>query len=94
MKKLVCVLLVVCVLFTLSISAFAANTSSDSATLKDVLEDLIGEYTPEVVEVEYTEGEEILTKVEVKNDYVWLASFVLVALVIYCLFRLGGAMLG
>lgn len=70
-------------------------TPSDTSGLKAVLLELIGDYDAVVVEYQYQNnnmtGYNYLR--EVQPDYVWLCSCGLFAIVIYCLFRLGGALL-
>lgn len=98
MKKIFSIITVIIIISCISISAFATNdytvTSSDTSGLKAILLDLLGDYTPIIVEVTDTDSENNTTTVlEVKNDYVWLASFLMLLAVVYCTFRLGGALL-
>lgn len=70
-------------------------TPEDSSGLKAVLLELIGNYDAVVVEYQYQNsnmtGYNYLR--EVQPDYVWLCSAGLFSLVIYCVFRLGGALI-
>lgn len=67
---------------------------SDTTGLKAVLLSFIGNYDPPVVQYEYTTSNNYKQYVnEIQPDYVWICSFALIALFIYCLFRLGGALL-
>lgn len=69
-------------------------TPSDTSGLKAVLLDLIGDYDAVVVEYEYESYNGSTNYLrEVQPDYVWLCSAGLFVVVIYCLFRLGGALI-
>lgn len=69
-------------------------TPEDTSGFKAVLLDLIGDYDAVVVEYEYQSSNGYSSYLrEVQPDYVWLCSCGLFAIVIYCLFRLGGALL-
>lgn len=75
-------------------SGLAPVTPSDTTGLKAVLLSFIGNYDPPVVQYEYTTPNNYKQYVnEIQPDYVWICSFALIALFIYCLFRLGGALL-
>lgn len=67
---------------------------SDTSGLKKVLLELIGDYDAVVVEYAYENTNGYTSYVrEIQPDYVWLVSAGLFSLVIYCIFRLGGALL-
>lgn len=69
-------------------------TPSDTTGLKAVLLSFIGNYDPPVVQFEYTTNNNYKSYVnEIQPDYVWICSFALIALFIYCLFKLGGALI-
>ena len=69
-------------------------TPSDSSGLKAVLLSFIGDYDPPIVQFEYTTNNNYKQYVnEIQPDYVWICSFALIALFIYCLFKLGGALI-
>lgn len=69
-------------------------TPSDTSGLKAVLLSFIGNYDPPIVQFEYTTSNNYKQYVnEIQPDYVWLCSFALIALFIYCLFKLGGALI-
>lgn len=69
-------------------------TPSDTSGLKAVLLSFIGNYDPPIVQFEYTTSNNYKQYVnEIQPDYVWICSFVLIALFIYCLFKLGGALI-
>lgn len=54
----------------------------------------IGNYDPPIVQFEYTTNNNYKQYVnEIQPDYVWICSFALIALFIYCLFKLGGALI-
>lgn len=67
---------------------------SDTTGLKSALLGVLGNYDPVIVEYEYSDRSGYTSYLrEVQPDYVWLSSCALLALVIYCLFRLGGALI-
>ena len=67
---------------------------SDTSGLKAVLLNFIGNYDPPIAQYEYTTGNGYKQYVnDIQPDYVWICSFALIALFIYCLFKLGGALL-
>ena len=69
-------------------------TPSDTSGLKAVLLSFIGDYDPPIVQSEYTTSNNYKQYVnEIQPDYVWICSFALIALFIYCLFKLGGALI-
>lgn len=75
-------------------SSVAPVQPSDTSGLKAVLLSFLGNYDPVIVEYEYTSGNGYTNYLrEVQPDYVWLCSCGLLALMIFCLFRLGGALL-
>lgn len=66
----------------------------DTSGVKAVLLSFIGNYDPPVVQYEYTNSNNYKQYVnEIQPDYVWICSFALIALFIYCLFKLGGGLL-
>lgn len=71
-------------------------TPSDTSGLKSVLLSLLGDYDPIIAEYRYMNQNSSYYSYlrEVQPDYVWIAAAVMLGLVIYCLFRLGGAILG
>ena len=69
-------------------------TPSDTTGVKAVLLSFIGDYDPPVVQYEYTNSNNYKQYVnDIQPDYVWICSFALIALFIYCLFKLGGGLL-
>lgn len=69
-------------------------TPSDTTGVKAVLLSFIGDYDPPIVQFEYTTNNNYKQYVnEIQPDYVWICSFALIALFIYCLFKLGGGLL-
>ena len=76
------------------LSGLAPVTPSDSTGLKAVLLSFLGNYDPPIVQFEYTTSNNYKQYVnEIQPDYVWLCSAGLLALMIFCLFKLGGALL-
>ena len=72
----------------------APVTPSDTSGVKAVLLSFIGNYDPPIVQYEYTTSNSYKQYVnEIQPDYVWICSFALIALFIYCLFKLGGGLL-
>ncbi len=75
-------------------TGLAPVTPNDTTGLKAVLLSFIGNYDPLVVQYEYTTSNNYKQYVnEIQPDYVWICSFALIALFIYCLFKLGGALI-
>lgn len=75
-------------------TGLAPVTPSDTTGVKAVLLSFIGDYDPPVVQYEYTTSNNYKQYVnEIQPDYVWICSFALIALFIYCLFKLGGGLL-
>ena len=76
------------------LTSMAPVTPSDTSGLKAVLLGLLGNYDPVIVEYQYQSSQGYNNYLrEVQPDYVWLCSFALLALMIFCIFRLGGALL-
>ena len=76
------------------LTGLAPVTPSDATGFKAVLLGLLGTYDPPVVQFEYTTNNNYKQYVnEIQPDYVWLCSCGLLALMIFCLFKLGGALL-
>lgn len=76
------------------LTGLAPVTPGDSTGFKAVLLGLLGNYDPPVVQFEYTTSNNYKQYVnEIQPDYVWLCSCGLLALMIFCLFKLGGALL-
>lgn len=62
--------------------------------LKGVLVDFLGEWQSIVVEHSFVDEQGVsFTQVDVIPDYPWIASAVLLCLMVYCLFRVGGALI-
>lgn len=76
------------------LTGLAPVTPSDATGFKAVLLGLLGNYDPPVIQFEYTTNNNYKQYVnEIQPDYVWLCSCGLLALMIFCLFKLGGALL-
>lgn len=79
---------------TVVATGLAPVTPGDTSGVKAVLLSFIGDYDPPVVQYEYTSNNNYKSYVnEIQPDYVWICSFALIALFIYCLFKLGGGLL-
>ena len=75
-------------------TGLAPVTPGDTSGVKAVLLSFIGDYDPPVVQYGYTTSNNYKQYVnEIQPDYVWICSFALIALFIYCLFKLGGGLL-
>lgn len=70
-------------------------TPSSSTGLKAALLTVLGNYDPVVVVYQYNTSSSGYSSyaTDIQPDYVWIASAVLLCLVIWCLFKLGGALL-
>lgn len=78
----------------ISVTSVSPIKPSDTSGLKAALLGVLGNYDPVIIEYQYSSGSGYANYLrEVQPDYVWICSFVLLALVIFCLFRLGGALL-
>ena len=78
----------------ISVISVSPIEPSHTSGLKAALLGVLGNYDPVVVEYQYSSGNGYTNYLrEVQPDYVWICSFALLALVIFCLFRLGGALL-
>lgn len=72
------------------------NTPITSSTgLKGVLLDLFGPYMPTITQLQYRQGSnQYYTYTnDISPDYPWLCSAAIFAIVLYCVFRLGGSLL-
>lgn len=70
-------------------------TPSSTTGLKAALLTVLGNYDPVVVVYQYNTSSSGYSSyaTDIQPDYVWIASAVLLCLVILCLFKLGGALL-
>lgn len=77
------------------LTSLAPVTPSDATGLKAVLLSFLGNYDPIVAEYRYMNSNSSTYSYlrEVQPDYVWLCSCALLVVMIYCLFKLGGALL-
>ena len=73
----------------------APITPEDSTGLKSILLEILGDYDPVIVEYRYQNTNQTSYNYlrEVLPDYPWCASFFVFALLIYCTFRIGGALI-
>ena len=69
-------------------------TPSSTTGLKAALLTVLGNYDPVVVVYQYNSSSSGYSSyaTDIQPDYVWIASVVLLCLVIWCLFKLGGAL--
>ena len=75
-------------------TGLAPVTPSDTNGVKAVLLSFVGDYDPPIVQYEYTTSNNYKQYVnEIQPDFVWICSFALIALFIYCLFKLGGGLI-
>lgn len=82
-------------LIGVSVLSVAPITPEDTTGLKSVLLQFIGDYDPIVLEYEYQNANNYSSYLrEPYPDYVWFGSLLVLILMIYCLFRLGGAIFG
>ena len=78
----------------ITVTSVSPVQPSDTTGLKSALLGVLGSYDPVIVEYEYSDRNGYKNYLrDVQPDYVWLCSCALLALVIFCLFRLGGALL-
>lgn len=78
----------------ISLSSVAPVTPSSTSGLKAALLGILGNYDPVIVEYQYQSNQGYNSYLrEVEPDYVWLCSAAFLALVIYCLFKLGGGLI-
>lgn len=83
------------VLDSVSVYSVSPITPDSTTGLKSVILGLIGSYDTIVTDYTYNSNNGYVQHtIEVQPDYVWMGSFLLLCLILYCLFRLGGAMIG
>lgn len=70
-------------------------TPSSTSGLKAAMLTVLGNYDPVVVVYQYNTSSSGYSSyaTDIQPDYAWIASAVLLCLVIWCLFKLGGALL-
>lgn len=70
-------------------------TPSSTTGLKAALLTVLGNYDPVVVVYEYSTSSSSSTRyvTDTQPDFAWIASAALLCLVIWCLFKLGGALI-
>lgn len=83
------------VLTGISLVSVPPVTPSSSTGLKAALLTVLGNYDPVVVVYQYNTSSSGYSSyaTDIQPDYAWIASAVLLCLVIWCLFKLGGALL-
>ena len=83
------------VLQSVDVYSVSPVTPQNTTGLKSVILGLIGNYDTVVTDYTYTNSNGYVSHtIEVQPDYVFLCSFVMLCLIIYCIFRLGGALIG
>lgn len=83
------------ILQSVDVYSVSPITSDSTTGLKSVILGLIGSYDTIVTDYTYNSNSGYIQHtIEVQPDYVWMGSFFLLCLILYCLFRLGGAMIG
>lgn len=83
------------ILQSVDVYSVSPITSDSTTGLKSVVLGLIGSYDTIVTDYTYNSNNGYVSHtIEVQPDYVWMGSFLLLCLILYCLFRLGGAMIG
>lgn len=66
------------------------GTTSINTGLRSVLQGVIGNYSPVVVQYQYTNGTNTQYLREILPDYEWMISAAIFAMLVWCTFRLGG----
>lgn len=69
------------------------STVIPSNSFRAVLQNVIGPYSPVIVQYQYTNGSNTQYLREIIPDYQWMISAAIFALVLYCVFRLWGSIL-
>lgn len=83
------------ILQSVDVYSVSPITPDSTTGLKSVILGLIGSYDTIVTDYTYTSNNGYIQHtIQVQPDYVWMGSFLLLCLILYCLFRLGGAMIG
>lgn len=82
------------VLTSISRVSIPPVTPSSTTGLKAALLSVLGNYDPVVVVYQYNSSSSGYSSyaTDIQPDYVWIASAALLCLVIWCLFKLGGAL--
>lgn len=79
---------------SVSVMSLDPVTASDSSGLKAIVLELLGDYSAVQVEWAYENTNGYTSYVrEIQPDYPWLCSAAIFAIVLYCLIRMGVAML-
>lgn len=78
---------------SVSFMSLSPVTSADATGFKAVILSLIGDYDPVIIEYQYENANGYTSYLrEVEPDYAWLCSAAIFLVVLYCVFRLGGAL--
>lgn len=81
-------------LVDVSVRAVNPISPSGSVSIKNSLLSIIGDYDAVVVEYQYQSSQGYYSYLrEVQPDYAWLCSAAFLLVFVFCLFRLGGALI-
>lgn len=69
------------------------GTTPINSGLRSLMRSIIGNYSPVVVQYQYTNGSNTAYLREILPDYEWMFNFGLFSLVLFCVFRMGGGIL-
>lgn len=76
-------------------SAVSPVTPSDTNGFKKIMIELLGDYDPVVVEYSYQSSQGYTSYLrEIQPDYTWLCSCAVFLVVLYCIFRIFGMVIG
>lgn len=70
-----------------------SGTTPINSGLRAIIRNLIGNYSPVVVQYQYTNGTNTQYLREILPDYEWMCSCAIFALVLYCTYRIVGCFL-
>ena len=80
-------------IISISQRSLSPITPNEATGFKKILLNLFGSYDPVIIEYEYTSGNGYVNYLrEVQPDYVWFAAVLIFMLVLFCIFKLGGAL--
>lgn len=80
-------------IISISQRSLAPITPNEATGFKKILLNLFGSYDPVIIEYEYTSSGGYVNYLrEVQPDYVWFAAVLMFMLVLFCIFKLGGAL--
>ena len=80
-------------ILSISQRSLSPITPNETSGFKKILLELFGSYDPVIIEYEYTSSGGYVNYLrEVQPDYVWFAAVLIFMLVLFCIFKLGGAL--